>query len=150
MARHFPASTAPVKKSLSSFNKRANALTTKINDHPGRRSREFSWRNRKNVVPGASGRPYLVVLHQIRVNEDSHLSCQTQRRHAADRESQDQCTLLRLGRARLTEVRAASLLRPGGFPPSNCIRDSGSPCPRARRPSPDRGTRELPMRRDGQ
>lgn len=36
----------------------------------------------KHVVPSPRGRPHLVELQQIRVNEDTQLSCVAKRRHA--------------------------------------------------------------------
>ena len=53
-----------------------------VGDYRAARAHEIVRRNREHVVPRSRCRPHLVVLEQIRVNEDTQLSCVTERGHA--------------------------------------------------------------------
>ena len=54
-----------------------------VGDYRAARAHEIVRRNWEHVVPRSRCRPHLVVLEQIRVNEDTQLSCVTERGHAA-------------------------------------------------------------------
>ena len=53
-----------------------------VGDYPTTDAHQFIRCNRKVVVPRSRCRPHLVILQQVRVDEDTQLSAVTKRRHA--------------------------------------------------------------------